>query len=1149
MRKFAGFYLILLWTGLALGQTMVSPPKTTSVPISTTQPTFKWTQVANATVYQLYFTSNAADTTLANSQSSPAGSKAFISTGTTASDTTYALTDTVLALNTEYYWKVRARVNGAWTSWTYPMSYFEVGAPNYSMSNANASIAFNQDTLGGITSVKFAGGSNQELLDTTYNAAHNLGLGGDGAQPDTIVSWYTSANADTNIFTYINGALYGAAGSKVLTVSSGTDGITANIALTLAPSKTVSVATAWTPGGSASGTNDDVLLSNSSGATNVALTYPASAASFGPDSINLSAMYDTQYNEYFGFKSSSPMAVADTQATGLLKQVLSFSNSGASAETFNYSFAVRSTRSAYFSTWAGNTPLIVTKPAAGDSLATSQITVVWQSFGATPDSISFSSDGGVTFGSPKAISGDTASVDSATYLLPSGPAQSNCVIEVISPDGVGISGVFKVAQHNFSITYPATGNVVPAGQSYVVWNNPTGSGVEAIQVSLDSGKTWTNTTAISPVDSAITDSALFSFTAPKNGSASAMVRIYTNASDTAETGLFTIGTGGAIFSVPTAYGSPGEVVAVPIHAQDFAVADSISSFDLRMNYDTTYVTFDSVSWSPLLKNPYWVAVAVDSVASTGGDSSYVRFAAFESTAGYGITDSTVAKVYFSVKNKESIIGQVDTLKIVNPVLAASGDNAISLNVSSSTNGLFKVYSSISGNVSYFVPDTSTAFYSISGDSLMVFHDRIIPANDTYFTSDSGRYDMTNLEPNDSVTYYPSASVYTAAGWNSINVVDADLAFLSFENPLSTRQLIAADVNGDSVVNSTDVEMIMNIAVDSTYLKSLGLSNWIFIDSTALVAVEHSSDSLSAFYSAEQDSDSALLTNQLTNQNFFGVLRGDVNFSYGDSINNISTARSMTMKLKGAPRLEVVASSSVLFSTSAEIGAQAGDTVWIPLNIDPGSDSLGGFDATIQVNPQVMTYTGIYKMGPVIPQNTNWYVAAHCTKTGLLSIAALDFAIHIAPIKTSGTALEFGFVVNSNVENGTSFGITIQTQTVVNPAMQNVPSRTEGGQVQVTGNGVAVPKSFGLSQNYPNPFNPTTTIRFDLPADSKVNLTIYNVLGEKIATLVDGTVSAGYHYAVWNASRFASGVYFSVLRCSSVTTGQNFHSVKKLMYLK
>jgi flagellar hook assembly protein FlgD len=72
--------------------------------------------------------------------------------------------------------------------------------------------------------------------------------------------------------------------------------------------------------------------------------------------------------------------------------------------------------------------------------------------------------------------------------------------------------------------------------------------------------------------------------------------------------------------------------------------------------------------------------------------------------------------------------------------------------------------------------------------------------------------------------------------------------------------------------------------------------------------------------------------------------------------------------------------------------------------------------------------------------------------------------------------------------------------------------------------VAPPNKFELFQNYPNPFNPTTTICYQLTKDSRVTLKVYNLLGQEVATLVDEQKQAGYHQEVFDATRFASGMY-------------------------
>jgi hypothetical protein len=88
----------------------------------------------------------------------------------------------------------------------------------------------------------------------------------------------------------------------------------------------------------------------------------------------------------------------------------------------------------------------------------------------------------------------------------------------------------------------------------------------------------------------------------------------------------------------------------------------------------------------------------------------------------------------------------------------------------------------------------------------------------------------------------------------------------------------------------------------------------------------------------------------------------------------------------------------------------------------------------------------------------------------------------------------------------------------------------------------LPTNFALNQNYPNPFNPTTTISFNLPVRSDVTLTIYNVTGQKVADF-SGSYDAGEQSIEWDATNFASGIYFYKL------TANNFTDTKRMVLVK
>ncbi|MBN2425945.1 MAG: T9SS type A sorting domain-containing protein, partial [Calditrichaceae bacterium] len=78
------------------------------------------------------------------------------------------------------------------------------------------------------------------------------------------------------------------------------------------------------------------------------------------------------------------------------------------------------------------------------------------------------------------------------------------------------------------------------------------------------------------------------------------------------------------------------------------------------------------------------------------------------------------------------------------------------------------------------------------------------------------------------------------------------------------------------------------------------------------------------------------------------------------------------------------------------------------------------------------------------------------------------------------------------------------------------------------------KNFNLEQNYPNPFNPKTIISYHLSKTNRVILSVYNLLGRKVATLVSGKQPAGRYQAEFNGSGLASGIYFYRLKTEQGT---------------
>ena len=88
-----------------------------------------------------------------------------------------------------------------------------------------------------------------------------------------------------------------------------------------------------------------------------------------------------------------------------------------------------------------------------------------------------------------------------------------------------------------------------------------------------------------------------------------------------------------------------------------------------------------------------------------------------------------------------------------------------------------------------------------------------------------------------------------------------------------------------------------------------------------------------------------------------------------------------------------------------------------------------------------------------------------------------------------------------------------------------------------------PAHWELLQNYPNPFNPSTTIRYGLPSPSHISLTVFNTLGQLVATAVEGEQDAGYYNVRFDGSNLSSGVYLYRLQAG------DFVQTRKLLLLR
>lgn len=149
---------------------------------------------------------------------------------------------------------------------------------------------------------------------------------------------------------------------------------------------------------------------------------------------------------------------------------------------------------------------------------------------------------------------------------------------------------------------------------------------------------------------------------------------------------------------------------------------------------------------------------------------------------------------------------------------------------------------------------------------------------------------------------------------------------------------------------------------------------------------------------------------------------------------------------------------------------------------------------------------------------------------------------IPPAETAWTIGEYGLFINENCSGGINASLKVDIFSE-NEYFWSDTFSIHIYPIGINDNLTDLPEDYFLSNAYPNPFNPVTNIEYALPKSGKVRLSIFNILGNEVAILVESKQSAGFHSVSWDASNVASGIYFYRL------TSGNFVATKKMVLLK
>ena len=223
-------------------------------------------------------------------------------------------------------------------------------------------------------------------------------------------------------------------------------------------------------------------------------------------------------------------------------------------------------------------------------------------------------------------------------------------------------------------------------------------------------------------------------------------------------------------------------------------------------------------------------------------------------------------------------------------------------------------------------------------------------------------------------------------------------------------------------------------------------------------------------------------------------------------------------------------------------------------------SVGAATIRLNISPNPLTGLTIHPDNPVINPNPNINSGIY-QPLKTLAASATIMSFNILTFNTSGfyrftpgtyTLGKVRFnVVGSFVTDSIKFRVnppfttaltTVNDSTValVYPTTFNITNPVVTG----TGNNLSeLPKEFKLYENYPNPFNPTTSIKYDVASNAFVRLTVYDVTGKEVETLVNDNLQAGRYEASFNGGSYSSGIYFA-----KIEAGSYKHIIKMVMVM-
>ncbi len=512
-----------------------------------------------------------------------------------------------------------------------------------------------------------------------------------------------------------------------------------------------------------------------------------------------------------------------------------------------------------------------------------------------------------------------------------------------------------------------------------------------------------------------------------------------------------------VFSVPTnLQGGPGTTVSVPLIINP--KGNDVGSFGVRLSFNNNILTYaGNYSQGPIVPGGWNINV------NDSSSKGWVQIGALLFSGNTGITSSgTVLYLSFNV-NPNASVGSTDSLIANNQsYLSASDTGANSLPVTA-TNGFFTVSqqtAQISGQLVYFSGDKA-----LPGDTVTLFVNDS-PTLSAQISGADGSFGFASvpLGSSDSLFAERISGNYPFA--TTITPTDALLAFQGRDGgpkALTGYQELAADVTGDGKVNPTDALAILKRAIGSfSSFEKYGVSDWIFVNSSFPISSGN-------WYSAPTYRVYSNLSGNQSSQGFVGIIRGDVAGSFGKSSGSNAIASDLAksaasasnmMALKGTRssnlmmsqynngHKEVASNSPVVFSIPINLSAQIGDTARVPININPDSNSVGSFGATLVFNNQLLSFDSL-ENGETDPTSDDWAIDANGNNSaGSVNVGAFNMATPTKPLRGSGAVAYLVFTVNESANVGDTTALELTNLSAADTGAVPLPVTGTNGKLTV-----------------------------------------------------------------------------------------------------